>query len=241
MSATAPEFPENLPVEDTSSDLVGMFNIYIEPKAVAPHIFHKWFWVWPFLVTAIVGLTVALLMMPITQHVIEITPAPPNVDAAQYQKSIGIGLMIQKIASYCAPLFVLIGYCVTAALLMLGCAMLDIKAKFLQLFNVAAAGSLISMLAYVATLIIIKAKGEISTQAELRPPLGLDIFMGESANKYLKAFLSYFNIFELWWIVAITIVIAAAFRVKKGKAFTALVPIIFLSVLFRLVGAAFQR
>ena len=118
---------------------------------------------------------------------------------------------------------------------------MGIGAKFRALFNVVAGCSVIQVLSAIAALIIVKAKGEPSTMAELRPALGLDIFLPEGSNKYLGALLGYFSIFEIWWIVMMILVISAAFRVPKGKAFAAILPLILLSICFRLIGAVFSR
>jgi hypothetical protein len=116
-----------------------------------------------------------------------------------------------------------------------------VSARFLALFNLLAGCSVITMLAGIASFVILKAKGEVSTQAELRPPLGLDIFLPPDANKYAAAFLGYFSVFEMWWIVMMVLIFSAAFRVSKGKAFAIVAPLILLAILFRVVGAAFQR
>jgi hypothetical protein len=116
-----------------------------------------------------------------------------------------------------------------------------VNAKFVWLFNLLAGCSLIQLLGGLASFAILKAKGEVSTMAELRPALGLDIFMPEGANKYAVALLGYFSIFEIWWIVMMVLIFSAAFRVTKGKAFAIISPLIILSILFRVIGAAFQR
>jgi len=74
---------------------------------------------------------------------------------------------------------------------------------------------LIQALAAIAALIVLKGKGEVSTREELRPALGLDIFLPEGTNKFLSAFLGYFSVFEIWWIVMMVLIFAAAFRVSN--------------------------
>jgi hypothetical protein len=76
--------------------------------------------------------------------------------------------------------------------------------------------------------------------AELRPALGFDIFLPEGSNKFLAAFLGYFSVFEIWWIVMIVLIFSAAFRVSKGKAFSVVLPLILLNVILRVGTAAFS-
>jgi hypothetical protein len=55
------------------------------------------------------------------------------------------------------------------------------------------------------------------------------------------AFVGFFSVFQIWYIVMLVVVFAAAFKVSKGKAFAAVCPILILTLLLKLVGAAFQR
>jgi hypothetical protein len=109
------------------------------------------------------------------------------------------------------------------------------------LFNLVAGCSLIQMLAAIASLVVLKAKGEASTMAELNPPLGLDIFLPEGTNKYLMGVLGFFSIFEIWWAVMMVLTLSVAFRISKGKAFAIILPLLLLGLVFRLAGAMFQR
>jgi hypothetical protein len=96
------------------------------------------------------------------------------------------------------------------------------------------------MLAALAGLTVLKAKGEASTMAELNPPLGLDIFLSAGANKYLTAIVGFFSLFEIWWAVMMVLILSAAFRISRGKAFAIVLPLLLLGLVFRLAGAMFQ-
>ncbi len=240
MATFVPEIPADGP-GGFLSDLAGMGDFFISPSSAAKHVFKKWFWVGPLVVFSIVSFIAAMIMMPMMQHVMEIAPLPANSTPEQYQKGMEIGLMFQKVLAYCAPVTLAIFFALQALILLAMSAALGIGAKFRALFNVVAGCSLIQVLSAIAALVILKAKGEISTMAELRPALGFDIFLPEGANKYLGAVLGYFSVFEIWWIVMMVLVISAAFRVPKGKAFAAVVPLILLSICFRLIGAVFAR
>lgn len=240
MSTLTPELPAKQP-ETFGDDLAGMGSFFIDPAGAAKRVFNKWFWIGPLVVFSVVSIIASYMMMPIVQHVLETAPVPANVPPDQYQKGIDMGMTVQRIGMYMAPVIAAVIYSITALILLGMCAVMSIEVKFRWLFNLVAGCSLIQLLSSIAGLVILKAKGEVSTMAELRPALGLDIFMPEGANKYATAFLGYFSVFEIWWIVMMVLVFSAAFRVSKGKAFAAIVPLILLSILFRIVGAAFQR
>lgn len=240
MSTMAPELPSER-TETFGGDLAGMGCFFIDPPGAARRVLTKWFWVGPLILFSIVSFIAADVMMPMVQHVLEVTPAPPNVTPEQYQRGLEMGMMFQRIGMYFSPVTTAIIYAVEALILFAMCAILGVTARFTWLFNLVAGCSLIPLLASIASLIILKAKGEIATMAELRPAMGVDIFLPEGTNKYAVAFLGYFSIFEIWWIVMIVLIFSAAFRVSKGKAFAVVLPLVLLTLVFRVGAAFFQR
>ena len=239
MAATAPQLQDE--PETPASDLAGMFSFYIDPQGAAKCVNSKWFWVGPLIVFSIVAITAGILIMPIVQHAMETMPVPDNVPPEQFQKSMQIGMMIQKVFMYLAPITGAALFAIQALVLFGMSSVTSVKATFRQLFNLVAGCSMISLLESIAMVVILKAKGEVSSVAELRPALGLDIFLPEGTNKILVAVLGYFSVFQIWWIVMLALVFAAAFRVNKSKAFVVIAPLVLLGFLWRVVGAAFQR
>lgn len=240
MAALVPELPTEHP-KGFLDDVVGMFSFFIDPQAAARRVYSKWFWVAPVILMSIIGLVAGLMMQPIVRHVLEVTPPPPNVSPEQYEKSMAMGIKFAQLAVYLAPIWVLLTVAIDALVLFATCSVMSVKATFRSLFNLAAGTSLITSLAALATAAVLVGKGEVSTQAELRPPLGLDIFMPESMNKFALAFVGYFSVFELWWIVMTVLIISAAFKVDKVKAFIIVLPLVLLGLLARVGGAVFQR
>lgn len=227
--------------ESFAGDLVGMGSFFIDPQGAARRVFHKWFWIGPLVIFSIVTVTANYLMMPMVQHVLEVSPIPAGSSPDQYQRGVDMALTIQRIGMYFSPLVVAFILALQALVLLATCSVLTIDVKFQWLFNLVAGCSLIQVLASIASLAILKGKGEISTMPELRPALGLDIFLPEGTNKYAAAFLGYFSIFEIWWIVMMVLVFSAAFRVRKGKAFAAILPLVAVSILLRIGAAVFQK
>ncbi|HEY7303070.1 MAG TPA: hypothetical protein VH601_03065 [Bryobacteraceae bacterium] len=240
MATLVPEMPSDRP-ESFGADLAGMGNFFIDPAGAAPHVFSRWFWIGPLVVFSIVSIIAGYLMTPIMRHVAEVAPIPPNVRPEQYQKTMEMMLEFQGILIYLAPLIAAILFAIQAAILLGTSVVMGIPAKFRSLFNLVAGCSLIQLLASVAGLIIVKAKSDVSTFAELRPALGLDIFLPEGSNKLLTGLLGYFSVFEIWWIVMIVLIFSLAFKVSRGKAFSAVLPLILLNLILRVAGAAFSR
>lgn len=240
MSTLAPELPIE-PRESFGSDLAGMASFFIDPAGAAKRVWSKWFWVGPLIVVSVISVIVALTQLPFRQHVMENMPMPANANPEQYQHGLELGMRIAHIMVWFVPVFIVVFWLIYSLVLYAMSSVLAVNAKFRALFNLLAGCSLIEALAAVASAIILKAKGEVSTMAELQPALGLDIFMPEGTNKFLMAFFGYFTIFEIWWIIMMVLVFSKAFRVSNGKAFAAVLPLILLSLVFRLVGAVFQR
>jgi hypothetical protein len=222
-------------------DLAGMGSFFIDPQGAARRVFHKWFWVGPLALFSIVTVIANYVMMPMVQHVLEVSPIPAGASPEQYQRGMDLAMTIQRVSMYFSPVIVALILALQALVVFAACSVLTIDVKFRWVFNLVAGCSLIQMLASVASLAILKGKGEISTMAELRPALGLDIFLPEGTNKYATAFLGYFSIFEIWWIVMMVLVFSAAFRVSKGKAFAAILPLLIVSILLRIGAAVFQK
>ena len=231
MSTMAPELPAERG-ESFASDLAGIFSFFIDPAGAAKRVYSKWFWVGPFILMSVVSLITAYLMIPITQHVLESMNLP--------ERQMEMSIRMQQIVMWFAPIMVAILFAVGALVLFAMSSVMSVNAKFRELFNLVAGCSVIQMLAAIAGVLILKAKGDVSSMAELRPALGLDIFLPEGTNRVLMAFLGYFSVFEIWWIVMMVLIFSKAFRVSKGKAFAIVLPLILLNLVFRVGGAAFQ-
>lgn len=238
MSTLVPDLPLE-PRESFADDLVGMGSFFIDPEGAAKRAFHKWFWIGPLIVVSIIAIVTQLVRLPITQDVMQTMQLPNGVTEQQWNKQMQVSLMIQHIAVWASPIIVVVLYAFQAVVLLAMCSILTVNARYRTLFNIVAGCSLISTLEAIASVVVLKMKAPVSTIAELKPPLGLDIFLSEGSNKFLMGLLSYFTIFNIWWIIMMVLVLAAAFRMTKGKAFAIVLPLILISLVLIMVGAAF--
>jgi len=227
--------------ETLADDIAGMGSFFIDPQGAARRVFHKWFWAGPLIIFSIVSAIASYFMMPMVQHVLDVSPIPAGVTPEQYQHSTDMAMTVQRASMFFAPVMAALILAIQTLILLASSAVLTVEAKFRSLFNLVAGCTLIQVLASIASVVILKAKGEISSMAEMRPALGLDIFLPEGTNKYVVAFLGYFSVFEIWWVVMMVLTFSAAFRVSKGKAFAVILPLVVLSIFFRVAAVAFQR
>ncbi len=226
MSTRSPELPSGQHAS-FGDDVAGMGSFYIDPAGAARRIHHKWFWVAPLILVSVVSVITGLIRLPIVEHAMESMQMPGNATPEQLATII----KWQRLLVYAFDALVL--FATSSAL--------GVSAKFRSYFNLVAGLSLISMLALIASTIVLKNKREITSVAELQPALGLDIFMPEGSSKYLTAFLGYFSVFEIWWVVMAVLIVSNAFRVSKGKAFSIVAPLILIGMIFRVVLAGLQR
>jgi hypothetical protein len=220
-----------------ASDLAGIPSFFIDPESAARRLSSKWFWVAPVLLAIIIGIVVLEHNAPYILHAASVSPVPDGMTAEQFNK---IAEVQVKYGPFFTPLAILI-YAIEAGLLLAMSAMMGVTARFGQLFNLAAGCGLISSLSLIASAAILHLKGEVSSMAELRPAMGLDIFMPEGTNKYLVAFGSNFSVFNIWWVVMMVLIFAVEFKVSKGKAFAAVFPLWILGAAFSLLGAMGQK
>ncbi len=235
MSTLAPDLPAGQR-ESIGDDVAGMFSFYIDPAGAARRVHHKWFWIAPLILVSIVSIITGIVRIPVVEHAMETMQMPGNTTPEQ----LATIMKWQRILVWIAPIGAALVYAFDALILFATAAVLSVKGSFRSYFNLVAGLSLISLLALIAGTIILKTK-EIGSMAELQPALGLDIFMPEGANKYLTAFLGYFSLFEIWWIVMAVLIISHAFGVTKGKAFAVVLPLSLLGLIFKVVMAGFQR
>ena len=240
MATTSPDLPAG-PSQTAQRGFWGMFYFLYDPVEAARYVRGKWFWVGPLVVFSIVSMVVGFLMVPIVQHVLEVAPVPDGVPPERYQRGIAIGMTIQRVAIFLAPIIAAVIFSIQAAILLGTSAVFSVRTTFRELLNLAAGCGLIQAVAAIAAIVVLKSKGEIASRAELRPALGLDIFLPEGTNRFLTAFLGYFSVFEIWWIVMLWLTFVAAFRVSKSKALAAILPLVLLNLAWRLGAAAFQR
>jgi uncharacterized membrane protein YidH (DUF202 family) len=222
-------------------DFAGITDFLIDARGAARRLPRKLFWIAPIIVVSIIALVCGMMNFPIVQQAMNNQPPPPNVSPEQFQNQMRIGFMIQKSATYASPLLMMVFLAISALIIMASCVIVDLKPKFLEMFNLMAGLSIIDGLKIIATTVVLHMKGEPTGMADLQPALGLDIFAPTGTNKVLVALLGYLNVFGIWQIVMAILIFAVAYRVSKTKAVIAVLPLFLLGLILRLVGAMFSR
>ena len=147
--------------------------------------------------------------------------------------------MMSKIGVFATPITTGLMMALSAGLLAGACAVLDIKASFHKIFTLVAHCGLINAVQAVAMYVVLSLKrDEIQSVQQLIPHFGIDLFLGDGANKQLAAMLGYFSIFQIWYLVILALGLAFLAGVPKGKAFAAITPVWLLGLIMR-IGSSF--
>ena len=232
---------ENLSVAD---GIVGMLNAFVDPAGLAKRARARLFWLWPLIVILIVFIVVGYLMLPYTMQLVDTKIAErisqQNIPPERMETAKNVAHIMGRVSIGMTPLFVIAFLALFAWLIVVIGSVVDVRAKFRDVFSLVAACSLISTLQYIATYIVIRSKGdEITSQEQLLPPFGLDIFL-QGVHGPLLAILNFFSIFELWQIVILGLALSYLAGVSKGKAFVAITPAWLIPLIFKLVGSLFS-
>lgn len=232
-----------MPEENASvaSGFAGMFNAFIDPAATAKNVTAKLSWLWPLLTISIIYVVFGYLMLPFVLQLTESRISQQNIPPERLEGARRVGTMIAKSTPVITIVFVILFMLLFAWLIGVVGSIVGARAKFRDTFSLLAAFSLIPALQYIAAYIVLNAKGdEITTQEQMSPPFGLDIFL-QDVHGPLLALLNYLSIFQIWYIVVLGLGYAALTRTSKGKGFIATSPAWVVPLLLRMLGAAFSR
>lgn len=222
----------------TAGGFLGMFNAFVDPAGLAKAAKAKLFWLWPTIVVSIIFIICGYLMSPYSMQLADARIAQQNVPPERLENARNVGRIITQVIVFVTPVIIVLFTMLGAWLVGITGSIIGLRARFRDIFSLMMACSLISSLQYIATYIVLRTKGdEITTQEQLMPPFGLDIFI--PAHGVLLAILNFFSIFQIWYLVIFGLALAYMTGSTKGKAFAAITPAWVVPLIFRMIGALF--
>jgi len=220
------------------SGVLGMFNAYVDPAGLAKAARAKLFWLWPLILVGIVTGVVLYLMTPYSMQIAEARMAQQNIPPESMERARHMAQLITSFIPFFAVVGIAVMVVIMAFLVNVTSSMVGLKTKFRDVFSLMAACLLITCLQTIATLIVLRVKGdEITSQEQMTPPFGLDIFI--PAHGALLAVLNFFSIFEIWYLVILGLALAYMSGSSKGKAFFAITPAWVIPLIFKVIGSFF--
>jgi hypothetical protein len=219
---------------------IGMLNAFVDSKATAKRVPAQLSWLWPVIVLIVIYGTVGVLTAPYAISIADAQIAQRGLPADQAETARKITHVISQITPIVTPVFVLLFLAFFAWLAVVIGSMAGLRTKFRDMFSLMASCGLIIALQSIATIIVLRTKGdEITSQEQLAPPFGLDIFL-QNMHGPLLALLNFFSIFQIWYLVVLTIGLAAMAKTTKGKAFFAISLTWVIPLIIKVVQAMFQ-
>jgi hypothetical protein len=220
--------------------IVGMLNAFIDPKATAKRVPAPLSWLWPSIVLCVIYGVFTYLMLPYTMQLIDLRLSQQNTPPEQAERARNLVHAIYGFLPAFSPVIIVLGL-LLAALLVCGMgSVAGLRTKFRDVFSLMAACQLVSSLQIIAMYIVLHVKGEeITSQEQLTPPFGLDIFL-QNIHGALFALVNFFSIFEIWYLIVLTFGLAYLAKVSKGKAFFAITPAWLLPLILRLIQGMLQ-
>jgi hypothetical protein len=237
--------PPPLPVEEqprppVSAGLVGMFNAFVDPAATARAALAPLSWLWPLIITSIAASLLAVFSGPLRVNVLRMNP-PPGATPEKMESVIHFTEIVSKVVPFVMPLLIAGFTALFAALVLLAASMSGIRAKFRDIFSLMCLCSLINAVQIVASYFVLRAKAdEIQSAQQLQPSFGLDIFFPNVKGPFY-AFLNYFSLFQVWYLIMLGLALAHLTRSSKGKAFFAITPAWLIPLILAIIGSLFQR
>ena len=232
---------ETLEQTGVTDGLVGMMNVFVDPATTAKKVPSKLSWLWPVIVLLIGYTIVSYLIIPYAMQLMDVKMAERSMPPEQLEKARSVAHAMAKYSAPVTPIF-RIGVLALFALLIKGMySVMNVRPRFRDVFSLLAACSLIPLIEAIATYVVIHSKGdEITTAEQLAPPFGLDLLL-PSVKGVLFAFVHFFSIFEIWYLVVLALGLAYLTHSSKAKAFIAITPAWLLPLLFAMIGGAFNK
>jgi hypothetical protein len=221
-----------------------MLNVFVDPKGTAKRVGAPLSWLWPVIVLSIIYVVFGHLMIPYTLALVDLRIAQQmsqnNAPVEQMERARNITHIATQASVYATPLIIIGLLALFAWLVSAMGSIAGVRAKFRNIFSLMAACALIPALQYIAVYIVVHAKNdEITSQEQLMPPFGLDIFL-QNIHGALFGLVNFFSIFEIWYLIVLTVGLAALAKTTKGKAFFAITPAWVIPLILRIVQGMFQ-
>jgi hypothetical protein len=227
-----------------ASGLVGMWNAFVDPMGLAKRVKAKLFWLWPLITICIVYIVMGYLMLPYTMQLVDFSmqqrAASQSIPPERMETARNMAHTFSQVGIAFTPVFVVGILALLAWLVVVTGSMVGLRAKFRDVFSLMAACSLITALQVIAAYIVVRTKGdEIQSPEQLMAPFGADIFI-QDVHGALLAFLNFFSIFEIWYLVILGLSLAYLTGSSKSKAFIAITPAWLVPLLLAVVRAKFS-
>lgn len=222
------------PVEQGSggSAFLDVFKVLFEPGAVFERVRQRPRFLVPFLVVCAVQLALYFVNMPFIKAATQAQMARAQVPAGGPDP-----MQFLWIGAVAIPIVFVVIYLINGLVLWVLTTVMGGEGKFSTLLSVGVYGSVpaVILMSLIGSVILrLQGVGEITSQQDLQPSLGLDLLV--PATGFVGAILKGINPFGIWALVLTAIGVSTTHRVSKQTGYV-IATITFLITL--VVGGAF--
>ena len=208
---------QQAPVEQGGggSSVLDVVKVLYEPGAVFERVRDKPSFLMPFLVICVVQIVIYFLNMPFMKAGMAAQMASRPAGGPDPSKFLVFGAVF-------IPIGIGIALVIGGALLWVLVSLFGGEAKFGKLISVATYSAIpsIILLAIVSAIVLqMKGVGQITSQQDLQPALGLDL-LSPGTKGFLGAALKAVNPFSIWGLVLTAIGVSTTHRLSKGTGYT---------------------
>jgi hypothetical protein len=196
------------------SALADVFRVLYEPGAVFERVRARPSFFLPFLVIAAINIVLFFVNLPYIKAAMQAQAAARPAGGPDPSKFVWIGALF-------IPVGLAIALLIGGLLLWVLVSLFGGEGKFGTLLSVAAYASVpsIILLALVGAIVLhMKGVGDIASQQDLQPALGLDL-LAPGATGFVGAVLKAINPFSIWGLVLTAIGVSTTHRLSKGTGY----------------------
>jgi hypothetical protein len=193
-------------------------EILISPSKAIAELNKNPYWLGLFLVTVAGQLGLSQAVLPYVQRAVEVA-LPPGIPEAQVDTLWTQFKSWQHIACLVTPVLVLLKWALVATILWLILDSFTSGCNYRTVFSLVAYSNIIPFLGSIYLVIILELRGfdAIMSTADIQVPIGLNLlFRGH--NVAVNTILGSINMFELWYIVILSIGIATIGKCSRKSA-----------------------
>src|SRR2546426_4679101 len=219
-------------------------GVFFSPSETLASIARQPDWVVPLVLMLVVSLISGIVManrVDFASAARDAMEQNKNIPPDRVESAVKMSAAIGKVASYCAPIFSIIGFLVISGVLLLAFRLFGGEGNFKQAFSVSVYAWMPGLLKSIITLIVLLSRSGMGAEdlaIAVRSNLGFLVSM--KSNPMAFAVLTSLDIFTIWVLILFSIGFAYVARVPKAKAATIVVTLWLVTVAFKVVPAALQ-
>jgi len=203
--------------------LADIFDILASPTDTFNELKDRPRWFFAFVIISVISIGVAWFLAPLSEHVTyEMLAARLGEEEAQ--KAVAFADRLKYLSVLFVPLGLLLRWLVVSAFLYFSSVILEAppNLKFKNVYVVVVYSEVILVLAGIVNLLLLYLKGvdSIHTATDLQAVVGLDILLrSKTANIPVYILLNAVNVFNLWYLVVLSIGMSIVTNFGKLKSF----------------------